>query len=153
MDLAIRTFGADDFGFASEQTAREGWDATAELFELCLAHDPGGSFVAEAGGQRVGMVTTTCYQRSGWIGNLIVPPEHRRQGIGERLMKHALEHLLRRGVRTIRLEADPPGIGIYRRLGFVDEFESPRFVRPPGPCESLIRPSAQRLARSARARP
>ena len=127
METSIRTFGRGDIEFALAQTSREGWDTAAELFETALAHDPDGAFVIEAEGGRAGMVTTTAYRRSGWIGNLIVPPDCRRQGIGQRLMTHAMAHLSRRGLRTMRLEADPPGIGIYRRLGFVDEFESLRF--------------------------
>lgn len=127
METSIRMFRRDDIQFALAQTQREGWDPTAELFETCLAHDPEGCFIAEAGGQPVGLVTTTCYARSAWVGNLIVLPEHRRQGIGQQLMTHAMSHLSERGVQTIRLEADPPGIEMYRRMGFVDEFESLRF--------------------------
>jgi ribosomal protein S18 acetylase RimI-like enzyme len=41
-----------------------------------------------------------------------------------------MEHLHASGIRTIRLEADPPGVPLYRRLGFAEEFESPRFYRP-----------------------
>jgi len=127
MKVSIRPLQQDDVAFALAQTKREGWDSTAELFELCLAHDPDGSFIAEAGGQSVGMVTTFCYRQTAWIGNLIVLPQYRRCGIGTHLMTHAVAHLAGRRVRTIRLEADPPGISIYCRLGFVDEFESLRF--------------------------
>jgi hypothetical protein len=50
-------------------------------------------------------------------------------------MEHALDRLRSVGVRTVRLEADPPGVPIYRRLGFRDEFESLRFrlEDPPSP--------------------
>lgn len=133
MDISIRTFTEDDIEFAVSQTTREGWETTAELFQAALALDPNGSFIGEAKKERVAMMTTTRYTQTGWIGNLIVPPEHQRQGIGERMMKHAMQYLLGRGIQTIRLEADPPGINIYRRLGFVDEFESLRFLREPGP--------------------
>ena len=130
METSIRTFSRDDVEFALAQTEREGWDPTAELFETCLAHEPDGCFVAEAGDQRVGMVTTIRYGQTAWIGNLIVPPEWRKQGVGRRLMSRAMAHLSERGVQTIRLEADPPGIRLYRRLGFVDELESLRFHHP-----------------------
>ncbi len=43
------------------------------------------------------------------------------------MMKQAMDHLKKRGVATLRLEADPPGMGIYQRLGFMQEFESLRF--------------------------
>jgi ribosomal protein S18 acetylase RimI-like enzyme len=127
MEALIRTFGEGDVEFALTHTRREDWDATAELFEACLAHDPDGCFIAEADDLRVGMVTTTRHRHTAWIGNLIVAPEYRKQGLGGRLMTHAIDYLARQGVQTIRLEADPPGIKLYRRLGFVDEFESLRF--------------------------
>jgi ribosomal protein S18 acetylase RimI-like enzyme len=131
METSIRPFASSDIEFALAQTGREGWDTTAELFEACLAHDPQGSFIAETDGRPVAMVTTTSHARSGWIGNLIVVPEQRRRGLGQHLATQALTHLTDCGMRTIRLEADPLGIGIYRRLGFVDEFESLRFRLTP----------------------
>ena len=131
MHLEIRSFGEQDFGFALTQTAREQWDSTVEAFEVCLAHDPDGCFLAESSGQSVGMVTTIRYLRGAWVGNLIVVPEFRRKGVGHRLMSHAIEHLEALGTKTMRLEADPMGIGLYRRLGFTEQFESPRFRREP----------------------
>lgn len=130
--VSIRSFVADDVAFALAEAQREGWEPTTALLEVCLAHDPDGCFVAEQDDRAVGLVTTTAYARSAWVGHLIVRPEHRRQGVGERLMRCALDHLARRRVDTVRLEADPPGVRLYRRLGFVDEFESLRFARDPG---------------------
>jgi ribosomal protein S18 acetylase RimI-like enzyme len=129
---SIRTFTRNDIEFALAQTAREGWDSTAEHFETCVAHEPDGCYVAQTGGRRVGMITTIRYGRTGWIGNLIVPPDCRRRGIGADLMAKAMNHLSSPELHTLRLEADPLGIGLYRRLGFVDEFESLRFQLPPG---------------------
>jgi ribosomal protein S18 acetylase RimI-like enzyme len=142
MKVAIRQFTRDDIEFALTQTSREGWDTTREVFEICLSHDPHGCFLAEVDGRQVGMVTTTAYRQSGWIGNLIVPPEHRQEGIGSQLMGHAADHLAGQGIRTLRLEADPPGIKLYRRLGFVDEFESLRFrLEPDRATRSPARPA------------
>ena len=131
MQLEIRPFTASDIEFALMQTAREGWGATRALFETCLAHDPEGCFIAEEDGGRVGMITTTRYAQTGWVGNLVVVPERRRQGLGRQLMSHVIARLTDRGVRAICLEADPMGIRLYRRLGFVDQFESRRFRREP----------------------
>ncbi len=127
MEIVLRTFCENDIDFALQQTAREGWDTTPTFFGTCLEHDPEGCFIAEQKGKRVGMVTTTRYTESAWIGNLIVVPESRSQGIGAMILNHAMEYLAEEGVRTIRLEADPPGIKLYRRVGFRDEFEAPRF--------------------------
>ena len=127
MDITIRSFTTSDLEFALTQTAREGWDTTAGVFQVCLAHDPTGCFVAEMDQTPVGMITTTHYRHCAWVGNLIVLPDCRSRGIGRRLMNHALNHLEHAGVRTVRLEADPPGVPLYRSLGFEDEFESLRF--------------------------
>ena len=131
MDLVIRSLTAADIEFALTQTTREGWDTTAELFQVCLAHDPTGCFVAELDRTPVGMITTTRYRHTAWVGNLIVLPDCRSRGVGRRLMSHALDYLERTGVRTVRLEADPPGVPLYRSLGFEDEFESIRFKGEP----------------------
>ncbi len=125
--VTLRIFQAPDVTFGLEQTSREGWDATRDVFELILSHDPDGSFIAEEAGRRVGMVTTTVYERTAWIGNLIVLPDARGRGIGRQLLQHALAEIDRRGIATVRLEADPPGMALYRKLGFREEFESPRF--------------------------
>jgi predicted N-acetyltransferase YhbS len=126
----IRRFEHDDLAFALKQTSREGWAASRDQFKLYLEHDPEGCFVAMVGDRPVGMVTTTCFGPSGWIGNLIVEPDCRSRGIGRALMEHGLEHLRGRGTTTIRLDGDPPGIPLYRTLGFTDEYESCRLTRP-----------------------
>lgn len=125
--MKVRLLTTDDVPWAMERISAEGWAPSRPSFEAILAHDPEGCFVAEIDGVRGAMVTTTRYGATAWIGHLIVLPELRRRGLGTRLMRHALDHLHAGGIRTIRLEADPPGVSIYRRLGFVDEFESLRF--------------------------
>jgi len=126
-ELTLRRFREEDLPFAVERASEEGWDNTRESFEPFVTHDPDGCFVAALGGRPVGMVTTVKYQETGWVGNLIVEPGSRGRGVGAQLMAEAVRRLELLGVRTLRLEADPMGIGIYRRLGFVDEYASPRF--------------------------
>jgi ribosomal protein S18 acetylase RimI-like enzyme len=127
--IEIRCFTRDDIPFALEQTTREGWFTCAGAFESYLDHDPQGNFIGWIDGERAGMITTTRYANSAWMGNLIVPPRLRSRGVGRRLMEHGLDRLQSADVRTIRLDADPPGIALYRSLGFVDECESLRFRR------------------------
>ena len=125
----IRLFDGMDLPFAIAQTQREGWDTTPKTMALFIKHTPNGSFIAEYRGTPTGMVTTTIHENTGWIGNLIVAPGFRRRGIGEQLMIQAMRYLVEEGLRTIRLEADPPGMGIYCRLGFQNEYESLRFKK------------------------
>lgn len=133
----IRPFEPADVDFALEQKSREGWAVSRAQFTVYLEHDPDGCFVATDARLPVGMVTTAGFGASGWIGNLIVEPDFRGRGIGRALMAHGLDHLRDRGARTVHLEGDPPGIPLYRKLGFVDEFESCRFTLP----RSVTRPA------------
>lgn len=122
----IRRFERGDVDFALRQKTREGWAVNRPRFEVYLEHDPDGCFVATEDDRPVGMVTTTCFGESAWIGNLIVEPAFRSRGIGRALMEHGLDRLRVLGSTTVRLEGDPAGIPLYRKLGFIDEFESCR---------------------------
>ncbi|MGD8451506.1 MAG: GNAT family N-acetyltransferase [Phycisphaerae bacterium] len=155
MNVTIRLLGPHDVDFAVKQTAREGWDTPASVFHFCLALDREGNFIAECEGRPAGLVTTTRHRETGWVGNLIVEPDCRRQGVGEQLMRRAMDHLAQQGVRTLRLEAVPLGVSLYQRLGFRDEFESLRFRlegwrEPPtaenAPAERLLGPSLRTVA-------
>jgi len=129
MTLELRRLTSSDLDFALSQVRREGWSTGRAALEACLAHDPTGAFVASVEDHPVGMVTTVAYREAGFIGNLIVEPEHRSCGIGRRLMQRGLEHLGAIGISTVRLDGDPPGVPLYRSLGFVDEYESLRYRR------------------------
>ena len=141
--MTVRLLTPADIDFALTQIRREGWVASREVFESVVEHNPQGCFIAELDGDRAAMLTTANFGPTGWIGHLIVPPEQRKKGLGTRMMKHAIEHLRQQGVSTIRLEADPPGMGIYQRLGFVEEYESLRFrlTRTTQPSSSNLQPS------------
>jgi predicted N-acetyltransferase YhbS len=128
MEIALRTMTGADLEFALRQTVREGWSTRRERLEVLLEHDPDGCLIAEVGGQPVGMTTGTAFVGSGWIGNVIVEPGWRGQGIGRRLVENALARFDRMGIETVRLDGDPPGVPLYRSLGFVEELESSRAV-------------------------
>jgi GNAT superfamily N-acetyltransferase len=57
-----------------------------------------------------------------------VVAEYRRKQIGTLLLKKDIDYLLNSGVETIRLEAVPSIAGLYRELGFIDEYDSLRFT-------------------------
>jgi len=125
--MILRTLTPQDIGFALAQITREGWVQSRAVFASVVEHDPAGGLIAEEHGRPVALLTTANFGSTGWIGHLIVLPDYRKIGLGTRMMHKAIEHLQRHGVTTIRLEADPPGMGIYRRLGFEEEYESLRF--------------------------
>ena len=124
---AVRPMQAADIAFAERLMQREGWDIACGSIAMHLAHDPEGCFICQWDGRPVGMITSTCYGERAFMGNLIVEPACRRMGVGEALMRRAMEHARDAGCRTFLLEADQPGVRLYRRLGFVDLYESLRF--------------------------
>ena len=108
-----------------------GWNQTVKDWRQLLLLEPEGCFVAVLDGKLVGTVTTITYGLTlGWIGMMLVHPEHRRHGIATRLMVRALEYLQRKPVRTIKLDATPAGRSLYEKLGFRLESELTRWQRP-----------------------
>jgi GNAT superfamily N-acetyltransferase len=127
--ISIRLFTKSDIEFVHKQCANEKWFHNPRCIERMFAYEPNGCFIAEADGDRVGHVFSINYGKVGWIGMLIVDKEHRQSGFGTLLMKQAMSHLLNLGVETIKLEAVPEIADLYRKLGFIDEFDSLRFMK------------------------
>jgi predicted N-acetyltransferase YhbS len=123
----IRVMKEADFDFALHLTYGEGWGNIRSDFERFSAYEPEGCFIAEDESEPMGTVTTIAYGPLGWIGCLIVASGKRGCGTGTALMQQAILYLQRKGVEVIRLDADPPGMPLYRRFGFVEEGRSLRF--------------------------
>jgi ribosomal protein S18 acetylase RimI-like enzyme len=97
----------------------------AAIAEDC-AVQPDGVFAAVTDdGEIVGYVTTRLRPEAsvGWIPNLAVAPEHQGEGLGRRLLEHALEFFRERGMAVAKietLEQNPVGQALYPRLGFTE---------------------------------
>ncbi len=97
-----------------------GWNQLRQDWLRFIRWEPKGCFVAEAGDQILGTVTTTSYGTAlAWIGMMLVHPEHRRKGIATQLMEKAVDYLKGQGVHCIRLDATPAGLPLYEKMGFV----------------------------------
>jgi predicted N-acetyltransferase YhbS len=130
-NVSMRLMTESDLGAADELRRLIGWNQTLEDWRRLLELEPQGCFIALRDQAMVGTVTTTAYgQALAWIGMVLVHPQHRRQGIAASLMRQALEHLQRRGVRSVKLDATPAGYPLYQRLGFVPEWTLTRCQRP-----------------------
>jgi ribosomal protein S18 acetylase RimI-like enzyme len=117
-----------DVPFANELRQIAGWNQTVRDWRGYLSYDPEGCFVAEVNGRPAGTATTIHYgDRFGWIGMVLVHPDHRRLGIGTHLLNRAIARLKECGVRSIKLDATPLGRKVYLPLGFVDEYELSRY--------------------------
>jgi len=126
--VTFNTMTENDQGFFLGLIDAVGWGLTEADYRRMLAFSSDGMFKASLGGKDVGVVVTVEYSEVAWIGNLVVAPEARGRGVGEALMRRAMDHLLGRGVRCIRLDAVQKAIPLYRRLGFMEEYWSLRYT-------------------------
>lgn len=142
MNFKLRCLLAEDLEAADQLRADLGWNQTDADWQRLLALSPEGCFAAEQDARIVGTCTTVTYGNAlAWIGMMMVHPASRRQGIGNALLQHAVDHLRQLGVRCIKLDATPMGKPLYARIGFVPEWTltrweyeglPPRFEPAPG---------------------
>lgn len=149
--VSFRPFNAGDIEFAYESTRIERWNYAKEDVERMFSYNPSGCFIADCKGEKVGHVFSVNYGKLGWIGLLTVRAEWRGEGIGTLLMRKVMDHLLGCGVETIKLEVVPTRLDarhIYQKLGFVDEYDSLRFLRTDEKIASVASSNAKLLRRN-----
>jgi len=104
----------------------------SERVRTYLATDGNAMFLARVDADDVGVVTIAAgYSLEyGWyaeIEDLFVVPEHRGRGMGRDLVEAACAHAAAAGCSAVLVTVTPEGqerhdlVGLYRRLGFVDE--------------------------------
>jgi GNAT superfamily N-acetyltransferase len=147
----IRRMAPADVDAAERLRAQAGWNQTRDDWRRLLDWAPDGCFVAEVAGRVAGTVTTTRYGDVAWVGMMLVDAELRLQGLGRRLLGHALA-LLRGEVAVVALDATPMGRRMYDRMGFVAAYGLERregvAARVPFPpkCRPLATEDVGRLA-------
>jgi GNAT superfamily N-acetyltransferase len=121
--MRIRPLMPGDVPAALELCRLSGWNQLAEDWEPFLP----AAWMAEHGGAAAGTVGLLKYGTAfTWLSMMLVHPEHRRSGIGSQLLATALEAASQH--RSVRLDATPAGEPLYRRFGFVPEYELARAV-------------------------
>lgn len=95
----------------------------AKHIALDAEREPEGIFVADSDGNVVGYITTWHDLECGIgnIPNLAVSAEQRGQGVGKKLIEHALEHFRSLGLKYARietLEQNEVGQSLYPSYGF-----------------------------------
>ena len=100
--------------------------------ELILLKGPWAHYVRVLDDDKFcGLVTSIAYEKSAWIGNLIVPHSLRGKGYGSHLFKSVLADLIEQGMTSIWLTASDQGRSLYEREGFVEVDCIERWVLPP----------------------
>lgn len=85
---------------------------------------PGGScrMALDDAGAALGTVASLRYgPHFTWLAMMLVDPQHRRAGIGSRLLEAELDWLAAQA--CVRLDATPAGEPLYRRYQFIGEYE------------------------------
>ena len=99
-----------------------------------LGDDPDGAFVVEEEGRVVGFITTRCDERTG-IGNILnvaVDPACQGRGLGEALLRRALDHFVTRGLTHAKIETltnNAAGRHLYPKLGFEELSQQIHYMR------------------------
>ena len=106
----------EELGTPLEEVARRlRPDVTGAVFGAFTS----GQLVALAGVQRESMVKL---RHKAWLWGMYVSPEHRRSGVGSRLLEHALPYVWQSlGVAQVHLgvhTGNVSALALYRRFGF-----------------------------------
>ncbi len=123
----IRPLISDDLNQALSLSSSEGWNQTEKDWRL-LIDNPLNTCIAAVYENKI-IGTATALNHSGkiaWIGMVIVDKAFRGQGIGKLLMTTIIEKL--ENFESVRLDATPAGLPLYRKLGFVDEYMIDRML-------------------------
>lgn len=142
--IEIARFVGEDIAFGKMLTDREGWHRTVPDWNRLLRIEPSGMLKAVSNGEVVGIGGVVSYGKVSWIHSVIVVSAVRGQGIGRVLMEACIAWARAQGSRIVKLDSVHGFEGFYRNLGFVEEFESKRFLRDGGsyPLEAdSVRPS------------
>lgn len=96
-------------------------DDSREGIRRFLDRNPETCFVAETGGEIVGVIMAGNDGRRGYIHHTAVSPEYRRQGIAKQLVSAALEALKKLGINKAALvvfERNSDGNAFWESVGF-----------------------------------
>lgn len=105
---------------------------TAQALERLLERDVGALIVAESAGEIVGSVIAGWDGWRGSVYRLAVAPDHRRHGLGSRLLKKAEHHLDALGVRrmhAIVVGTDAHAVAFWRATDWEHQRDQLRYAR------------------------
>ncbi|QDT93473.1 GNAT family N-acetyltransferase [Gimesia algae] len=103
--------------------------------EADARREPEGIFIAEVDGKIAGYISTWHDPEAGigYIPNMAVASEYRGQGMGRKLLEHALQHFRNLNLTLAKietLEQNEVGNHLYNSLGFREIVKQVHFVAP-----------------------
>jgi GNAT superfamily N-acetyltransferase len=106
----------------------EEWSDVAVTQRFYLSKPRCYSVKAVVGGTIVGIGTAIHSPEVGWIQDVGVASNRRRQGIGSAIVEHLVGHLRARQCRTVLLGASETACSLYSRVGFKVDTEYVTFA-------------------------
>jgi GNAT superfamily N-acetyltransferase len=140
--ISVRSMTTADIPLGLKLARQAGWNQIETDWRRFLTMQPDGCFVGELDGTAVASTAAFIFGPVAWIAMVLVDIDSRRKGVATILLKHALDFLDGKGVKTVRLDATAAGQPVYEKLGFVPEYPLARYMGTVGP---LPRPSALML--------
>ena len=107
------------------------WPERSFRFEL-TDNPASRCWVADMNGQIIGMIVVWLIVEEAHVATVATHPDYRRQGIGTRLLSHALLSLLQEGARSSFLEVRESNLAaqeMYRKFGYSASGRRRRYYR------------------------
>ena len=105
----------------------ENWNQTEEDWLFLIRNNPKYCLVAVLENMVIGTVTAMNYQEKvAWIGMMLVAKKYRGLGVSKILLNNIIKDLDK--CDSIKLDATPAGVPVYKKLGFAAEFKIDRMV-------------------------
>ncbi len=125
--IVIKQMREEDIPGAMRLKAAENWNQTEDDWRTLLNLDPTLCLVAAFDDNVVGTVTATNYSNElAWVGMMLVDKDFRSRGLGKQLLTTLVEKL--GSCQSIKLDATPTGLPLYKSLGFRGELAIDRMV-------------------------
>ncbi len=125
--IRIRQMQVNDLNAAMQIKNTDNWNQTEEDWLFLLHSNPEYCLVAILENQVIGTVTAINYQNKvAWIGMMLVSTDFRGIGVSKLLLNTIIHKL--KDCASIKLDATPAGIPVYKKLGFLKEYEIDRMV-------------------------
>lgn len=128
-EIETARFTEADLPFGKMLTDGEGWHRSVADWKRLLAISPYGMLKARIGGKDVGVAGLLWYDKVAWLHSVIVLKEARGQGIGRAMLKVCVQRARELKVPCVKLDSVRGFESFYKSFGFVEEFESRRFLR------------------------
>jgi len=128
-DVEMTRFTEADIPFGKMLTDGEGWHRTLADWKRLLVLSPYGMLKARVGGSDVGVAGLLWYDKVAWIHSVLVSKEMRGQGIGRAMLRTCVQRSRDLKVPCVKLDSVRGFERFYKSFGFVEEYESRRFLR------------------------